>query len=159
MTTQITEKLNNLVSNFEAFRQDFMTKAREEFNTTIKEIFDFIPEINYVTWVQYTPYFNDGDTCEFMVGDISFTNASEEEIGNVYYGEYDGEDESVFVYPCWGSDKDKVPLTKEQKKVIDDFTNVCNSSAFEDIMLFTFGDHVRVIGNRDGFSVEEYEHD
>lgn len=157
MTTQITEKLNNLVSNFEAFHQEFMAKAREQFNITIKEIFDFIPEVTYVTWTQYTPYFNDGDTCEFRVGDISFTNASKEELDNVYYGEYDGEDESVFVYPCWR--KEEVPLTEEQKKVIDDFTKICNSRTFEDIMLFTFGDHVRVIGSREGFSVEEYEHD
>lgn len=30
--------------------------------------------IKAISWQQYTPYFNDGEPCEFGVGDISFTN-------------------------------------------------------------------------------------
>lgn len=159
MKPAITENLQNLTENFESFKQSFIQQARQEFNQVVKEIFDFIPEVSYVVWTQYTPYFNDGDTCEFSVRDIIFTNAPQEELCNVYYEEYDGEDESVFVYPCWDSDNDKVRLTEEQKKVIDEFTRICNSSSFEDVMLLTFGDHVRVVGSREGFEVEGYEHD
>lgn len=160
MANNITEKLDNLVSVFEKQRQLFIEKAREEFKTVVKSIFQQIPEIKVVTWVQYTPYFNDGDTCTFSVGDIVFSNIDPSEADLIRWGEYDGDDESVFVYPTWSKEeREKVPLTDEQKAILDSFVDVCSSGAFEDVMLLTFEDHVRVVGTKDGFEVEEYEHD
>ena len=45
MANNITEKLDNLVSVFEKQRQLFIEKAREEFKTVVKSIFQQIPEI------------------------------------------------------------------------------------------------------------------
>ena len=110
--------------------------------------------------MQYTPYFNDGDACTFRVGDIVFSNIDPSDVDLIRWGEYDGDDESVFVYPTWSKEeREKVPLTDEQKAILDSFVDVCSSGAFEDVMLLTFEDHVRVVGTKDGFEVEEYEHD
>ena len=37
------------------------------------QFFKDFPEILSVYWTQYAPHFNDGDACEFSVGDVSYT--------------------------------------------------------------------------------------
>ena len=72
--------------NLNDISQSILT-ARKEFNekiTLLSEIakpillkefsllFDTVPELEYVYWTQYTPSFNDGDTCVFTVHDIEW---------------------------------------------------------------------------------------
>lgn len=42
----------------------------EEFVTALDALLAF-PEVEAVRWEQYTPYFNDGDACEFRIYDAS----------------------------------------------------------------------------------------
>jgi len=46
--------------------QDQVSKdVKVLFNDGFKEIFESCPELVGVRWTQYTPYFNDGDACNF----------------------------------------------------------------------------------------------
>ena len=36
-------------------------------------MFEKYPFLTSLTWTQYTPYFNDGHTCEFGVDELNFT--------------------------------------------------------------------------------------
>lgn len=38
----------------------------------VQRFLDQCPEVTGVHWTQYTPYFNDGDSCEFSVNDFCF---------------------------------------------------------------------------------------
>ena len=90
----LREKFNQLINEQEELRKKFQTTAQELFKETTKEFFSDNPAITAVVWTQYTPYFNDGDTCEFSVNEPTFTNAPDPE--NVRWGEYEGEEENVF---------------------------------------------------------------
>jgi hypothetical protein len=165
----LQEKFDQLLTEQEELRKKFQTTAQELFKETTKEFFNGNPAITAVVWTQYTPYFNDGDTCEFSVGDPTFTNASDPE--NVRYGEYDGDEEGVFAVenPRWVLENDRDYYKEEQEAVakaggidIDSceaFSRMICSSAMEDVMLAMFGDHVKVIATREGFDVEDHDHD
>jgi len=51
---------NNEISNL---KKDALTLSKEVFNDWCKEIFEKHPKVESFGWNQYTPYFNDGDTC------------------------------------------------------------------------------------------------
>lgn len=165
----LQEKFDQLLSEQEELRRKFQATAQELFKETTKEFFDGSPAITAVVWTQYTPYFNDGDTCEFSVNSPTFTNAPDPE--NVRWGEYDGDEEGVFavenVAYVMKSDGD---YYKEDKEAINKaggidvdsceaFKRMVCSSAMEDVMHAMFGDHVMVIATREGFDVQDYEHD
>lgn len=40
-----------------------------------------VPAINSVYWTQYTPHWNDGESCDFSVHDYYFTTKLDEEVG------------------------------------------------------------------------------
>ena len=87
-------KLKGLIEVQTNLRKEFQTQAQNAFKEVVKEFFNTNTGINLVTWTQYTPYFNDGEACEFSVGEAYFSNApSAEEIS---YGEYEGDDEAIW---------------------------------------------------------------
>lgn len=89
MTKLNYDKVSQAVEAFAKTQEEFRAKMTEEFKGLFKEFFEEYPEIVAVGWNQYTPYFNDGDTCEFSVGDM-FAVAAE----SVYTGEEDEDEDS-----------------------------------------------------------------
>ena len=62
MATTIADEIKTLV---EANRKSL----QELFKKGLQEVFDEFPDIEFISWTQYTPYFNDGDECTFRVGE------------------------------------------------------------------------------------------
>lgn len=167
--SKLQEKFDKLLDEQEELRRKFQATAQELFKETTKEFFDSNPAITAVVWTQYTPYFNDGDTCEFGVNSPTFTNAPDPE--NVNWGSYDGDEEGVFAVEnisyVMNSDRDYYKNEQEAIKkagVIDvdsceAFQRMICSSAMEDVMQAMFGNHVKVIATRDGFDIQDYDHD
>jgi Zn-finger protein len=170
--------MSNLQTAFDQLMNDqaelqrkFQTQAQALFKDITKEFFDKNPGITGVVWTQYTPYFNDGDTCEFRVNDATFTNAPVDELNDVRWGEYNGETEGVWACEnmsyVLASDRDYYKETKDailaSGGVDPDscklFGQAICSGEMESVMEAMFGDHVKVIATRDGFEVEEYDHD
>jgi hypothetical protein len=92
-----------------------------------------------VQWTQYTPYFNDGEPCEF--------NA------NGRYAEvaFSAADSDVMIWTRWSS---KDPEEQEAIKAFQGALQIDDS-----VMLAAFGDHVEVTVDRKGVEVLQYEHD
>lgn len=165
MTTSKT--LQEAISAMEAgtaFLSEAKKKYQEEGYENLKEVFKAffaeVPEIKTVIWTQYTPYFNDGETCVFNVYDPAFTNIEKdsEDFEDIKYGDYFGEEEDLFYIDylydgCVYADK----LSANSKKVMKKLSEIicCN----DELMEFMFGDHVKIIANKDGFDVMEYDHD
>mgnify|MGYP003347855693 FL=1 len=160
---------DKLLNEQRELQKKFQTTAQALFKETTKEFFDKNPNVTAIVWTQYTPYFNDGDTCEFSVNEPTFTNAPDPE--NVRWGEYDGDAEDVFAVENirWVMENDR-DYYKEDREAIakaggvdvascDAFSLMICSSAMEDVMQAMFGDHVKVIATREGFDVEDYDHD
>ena len=163
-------KLDDLISAHEKMKLEYKKQAQDLFKEMAKEFWDKNPGLTAVKWTQYTPYFNDGDPCVFGVNDVIFTNAEDHE--NVSpWGDYEGEDEDVFA--TWSiadllKESTYAISEKERKaalKIIDKIDEqACNEfslavSQLDDVMKDMFGDHVQVTLTRDGFDIEDYDHD
>lgn len=162
----------NLINEQRVLQERFRESAIKLFNNTFETFFELNPGINAVIWEQFTPYFNDGDECVFSVRSPTFTNAIEEEdLNNIAYGEYDGENKTI-----WTSDELKYTLESDSEYYVetknkilsgpnidldscDLIRDMLDSDEFSDVLKATFGDHTRVIATREGFKEEECEHD
>lgn len=169
MKDALQTEFDKLINDQAELKRQFQERAQALFKNITKEFFEKNPGITAIVWTQYTPYFNDGDTCEFRVNDCTFTNAPDPE--HVHWEEYEGDEEDVWtatnIKYVLESDRD---WYKETADLIRKHGGVnvasCElmskaicSNEMEDVMLAMFGDHVKVIATREGFDVEDYDHD
>ena len=144
-------------------------KPLEELAPLFQAILDD-PLIAEFGWNQYTPYFNDGDPCEFSVHDPWFRTTQDEE--NQYKDAY--EVGSWTAHPTLGRivieyqgvypDRRDVEVDVESDheatlRACLALKNAFGSGAFEDVLQTAFGDHAEIVVRRDGIDVETYEHD
>ncbi len=92
------------------------------------------PKIKRIEWNQYTPYFNDGDSCEFQC---------HIEYPTFYSDENEDKDESSF-------EPDNA-IGKEWRKLVGNID--------EDIFLQAYGDHMTVVITKTGVSTKDCQHD
>ncbi|MFC9995776.1 hypothetical protein [Nocardia sp. NPDC127526] len=149
----------------------------EELLAALDAMFVF-PEVEAVRWTQYTPYFNDGDVCEFGTGEIYVKWVGQDDGGDYEDGFYDkgGDFPPGYWdthYRPWvraepgllpGSFDDRVygPAGTHRPDIKIAHKNLgalFYSGAFEDQLRESFGDPAEVTATRDGFHVEFYEHD
>lgn len=168
----LQSRFDALIEEQRALKAKFQTEAQAMFKETMKEFFDKNPGITALKWTQYTPYFNDGDACVFRVNDVYFTNAPEDELENITaWGEYEGEDESVWVSQniAYVLNSGSKYYMNEAAKIraaggfdedsCDLIDKMIQSGEMQEIMKEMFGDHVVITATRDGFDVNDYEHD
>jgi hypothetical protein len=118
-----------------ALREEMAAAASEALKDGLKTVFDQYPDVESISWTQYTPYFNDGDECVFGVGHD--------------YPDINGHSGYTSVYDSSADFRLAQKAVREILKQIDD----------EDYRVM-FGDHVQVTIHRDGRAeVEEYTHD
>jgi len=155
---EIEKLFDQMNAEMAALRATYQKRGQEIFRLAFKEFFDANPEVQTVGWRQYTPYFNDGDTCEFnCYAEYAFvTNTADYE--NISWGEYDGEEENVWIEdPDYGdTEADSIPAhvvanAESLRKLL--------AKIDDDVFLDMFGDHVQVFATREGFDVQEYSHD
>lgn len=211
-----------LMKNFDELNEQ-IRQAREQMREkseglvegVVKIFLDECPEVTGVHWTQYTPYFNDGETCEFNVNSICFHILEDEDDeiepyeSTMLYGaghlekakkslkvaeEYSADPEAWRknyldqYYKDYGRDypyntKYLTPyptdpaeaqehieeiersLQKYPSEVADrienSFAKVIKAinKVPEEVMRSIYGDHVMVVINRDGTTVDRYQHD
>ena len=129
-----TEKLQEQFSEFkrqvEALRGQLQKTGEQFLIEHFKNIFEKYPQLDRVSWTQYTPYFNDGEECTFS----SHHEWAEIEGEGLEYGkpEYEG-------------------IKKEIRTFLSQFD--------DELLKNLFGDHVQIIVSKEGISVEEYDHE
>lgn len=170
--SELQNKFDQLISEQKALQQKFQETAQSLFKETMKEFWDKNPGVTAVVWTQYQQFWNDGEECCFQVYDPVFTNATNDELYNVNpYGEYVGDDESVWatenISHVLSSDRDWHVDTKN--KIIATggidaescslLSKMICSNELQDVMLAMFGNHVKIIADRNGFDVDEFDHD
>jgi hypothetical protein len=129
------------------------------------------PTITEFGWTQYTPYFNDGDVCEFSVNEMWIRTTDEVDTDDkefddydLYWGyhpslgrknwEYRGEypNRKYVELGYEGPDEDRYNRVKSLNDAI-------TSGVYETALLNAFGDHAIVTVRKDGIEVDSYEHD
>ena len=160
-----------------------LVKLKNEFTSELKVSFKdlFVPfmkkwegKIACIYWTQYTPYFNDGDSCVFSLGDInaSITDDEEhlEEIEYPYEGDFpiyyyskettlentirNNKDDHITLINHFGSIEKLLECHTEFEEIIKGVNAIPN-----DVLEEVLGDHVQVNITKDGIDIEEYDHD
>lgn len=136
-----------------------------------------------VRWDQYTPYFNDGDVCEFTIYSPRFHTDDIDEDSD--QGEYD--DGYVFLYDVRIEGGEEVKHQEERVldsnrwngyrmvysevktgRVFDkhpayhamkEFSHAMDQGKFESLLYETFGDHALITVSADGIVKEFYDHE
>lgn len=135
----------------------------EEFIAALDSVLNH-ERVEAIRWEQYTPFFNDGEPCEFSPGEIrvKLSGISEDDV----YTDYgDG-----FVSPYDLTDYDipwnyRTQGPRPYKKEIGGVSIEGLEDLFFDLdpwtywLQETFGDHAQVTATPEGFNVEYYDHD
>jgi hypothetical protein len=143
-------------------KEEMLEASNKIFTDLTKTIFEEHPKLESFGWSQYTPYFNDGETCTFSANiDYIYINGqpadeadwiNETKITN--YGtwnrekrQYEGRTEVANL----DYDPELAKITDEVKDFLSNFD--------EDFFLSQFGDHAEITITAEGVSVDECEHD
>lgn len=120
-------------------------------------------------WQQYTPYFNDGDTCVFDAHSFWARTTSDADAQadrrDLEVGGYAGlhrtlgghrrADDGTYPraeLPYEGADEERYVRVRALADAIE-------GGEFDDVLLEAFGDHATVTVRRTGITVEFYDHD
>jgi len=137
-------KLGELIDKY----NDLSSKLSRELTTTYTDLFiDIFKENEWLksfSFPAYTPYFNDGDICKFMIYEVDSING---------LSIWDIEDENIF----------KLMEESSVNKVIKEI-NFINNYIPLDIFLSAFGDHgihtiEKDVNGKLTMSTYDYEHD
>lgn len=163
-------------------KKDYEAKLRESgqeiMKDAVKEFFAANPLVKAVTWTQYTPYFADGDPCEFGVNETYFTlnkvdtadvpKYPEEEEGFYSHAPKKYADADVKRYGDWAVKHNAQvdAIVAEKGAAAIDAIEAASSSfretvgaAPEDLFLAAFGDHVQVVLTPDEIVINDIDHD
>lgn len=179
------ERLKDLNDRVNAMRAEMRESAKEAIAEGTKVIFaEYGDLVAQFGWTQYTPYFNDGDPCEFGMGELSLIAIEDLEDLRAET-EYDLDDQ--YERQCAFADNDwnyggspsfstyrgkvskmvgwpEAPNADFDQRYADAYEacravyNICGSDG-QKIAKDIFGDHVTVTFTSEGVDVEEYEHE
>lgn len=151
----LKEEMMKIRAERETLSQKIRAMAGVVFAEEAKKLFEANPKLESFSWTQYTPYFNDGETCEFSANTdyitVTDVDGNEEEEVSSW---------SVRHYSEKGTDWQGNPYTPSELELAG--VAACEFLAeFEDEdFLMMFGDHTRVTVFRDGrVESDDYDHD
>lgn len=132
--------LDNLLQEYNDSNKRMQELFSEGLKREVQAIFDSSPDLENFSWIQYTPYFADGDPCEFSVhADMDYGLRVNGEYLDDHYNDNEWKNK-------W------TPTLKQLSKLLN--------SVPDEIMQNVYGDHVEIIVNRDGtYRTERYDHD
>ena len=154
--SNLSEEIKPLKLELQKIQEQIQEKIGQEY----KKVLLKHPEILALGWDQYTDYFNDGEQCNFHVHGLNvkfnpalITNESEDGwFGEGFYNLEDGYPELEIVEE--GTDLESL------EKDLCELEEVHGSSDFETFFLGAFGDHVRIVIDRDSISItDRTDHD
>lgn len=61
---------DNLKTQLNALKEVMQENSKVLMKEAFREFFEKYDVVDNIFWTQYTPYFNDGESCEFSVGDV-----------------------------------------------------------------------------------------
>lgn len=162
------KKLETVIGDFEKINEQFQAQKSEAcvkfktaFELFMKDFFTLVPMVKQVRWDQYTPYFNDGDSCTFSVNEPYFSNFIHDS------DDFDDEEEEdtkqkqdnweISTWDIRDKEYEQYGMTEEQKNLVQYVNDIIygNEEFFYDI----FGDHQQIVITKDGITHDYYEHD
>lgn len=156
------EKLVERFTTLNAERSSLITEGMEIFEKSLITLLRRYPIIQEIWWTQYTPHFNDGSPCTFgigylyvKIGDINYQLSDYDD--KMTAEEYDNDDLDE---ETWAKRLTPEELQEQYPQMVKELTDLQEAlQILKDVVYERFGDHQKVIANRDGITTEDYEHD
>lgn len=150
----VLKEVTDLTEAFNRQRQEIIEKMKPNFHSLFKPFLTANPDVKELVFEAYTPYFNDGDTCEYSFNELRIVlNSDEEDSWDWDYGW--SEDELRYSRTLDATTKSKLENLFAQLKPIDTAFHQIPEEVMEGIV----GDHVRVKITTSGIETEDYDHD
>jgi hypothetical protein len=159
---QKLEHLKSKNSQIDNLKKEIKDMSSELFDDFRDYIFNKYPQIESFGWTQYTPYFNDGESCVFYAN-TDYIKINEEYVDDsdwfspiniVKIGNwnrelrvYEGREEE----PNPNYNKNLVDASYEIGDFLGNFDN--------DFYLSKFGDHAEITMTKNGIDISDYDHD
>lgn len=173
---------------YNAKKQAVTEQLRPQFHTIFKDYLEAHPCIATLEATAFTPYFMDGGVCEYSVNELGATLVDVEvDYAAEFFGSYNDVFEKALAYLKDGTIPPKNSWNKQADEdyaanwpaehqydldlgveLLEQIVAAKNAgqelvrtfaSIPEDVIKNLFGDHVRIIIDRDGVTTEEYDHD
>lgn len=159
--------LKTLKQQLDQAKADMQTHGRKAFLDCVQGFFVANPMAESVRWYQYTPYFNDGEPCEFTVGKVrlkildsgtDWDICDAEELRRRADTNANRQDAAKHV---WAIPADQLRiLTQEENQLLLGFRELASSvESNEDLLEIVFGDHAKITVTREQVTIEEFDHD
>jgi hypothetical protein len=153
----MSQSLDSLIQDYNSYQEQFRKVATEKLKDFFVKFWEENPAIKAVTWVQYSPYFNDGDACEFSVSDPYFTNAEGKDLEDIAsWGEYEGGKEGIWSECSFSGRYDPVAPEGVDPVSTKSLSSLLTSKVMKPIMEATFGSDNIVIATPEGFKVGDF---
>ena len=79
----LSENFDKLNAEIAAAKKTMQGQSTGLIEAAVQQLFDACPEIGQVHWTQFTPYLNDGEACEFSVGEMCWASIEDVEEGDI----------------------------------------------------------------------------
>jgi hypothetical protein len=173
LTDSLLTRLTTLREEVEAKRAEMKATAQEVVKEGTKAIFaEYGDILEKFGWTQYTPYFNDGEPCNFSMHELVLiekkadaTEGETDDDDDEYYDEDGWPYESVGAFSNY-SENSKVSsryaLDKLDARYVackEACKQVYGALEYGDLARDIFGDHVLVVFTSEGVDVEEHYHE
>jgi hypothetical protein len=128
-------------------RRDVEQYPVEQLRPIVQAVVDD-PFIAEVGWHQYTPYFNDGEPCEFQVH-TPWVRTIQDPSSDKYW------ELEMYNHPTFTNS----PAVEESAQRAMALSMALEGGHFEKVLEELFGDHARVTLTKSGFHVDFHNHD
>lgn len=166
-------------------RQTGRSRTEQEGIHLLRPLIQAVLDLEYIHsfgWDQYTPYFNDGDVCEFGINTVWFRTMADvkrkevpEELEKLYKDGHITQEEfenitgrlpegneddefSIWEYELYYNHP-SIKKGSPAYETCEALSGAVQHGRFYDALEKTFGDHARVKFTKDKITVEEYSHD
>ena len=170
-----TTEIEGIKASIEEAKKKMEQAGHDYIKKVTAHLFDKYPELESFGWVQYTPYFNDGEACVFGVYlDDYYININGSTLEDL-------QGESVTAnyhfHRYWDADApalspEQLADNEEYDRQVEEFNNSWPALAAKEVTELlepmadqkeffqrAFGDHCTVTMTKDGYESEYYEHD
>ena len=158
MISEIKEKQ----AEIKKLQNELQKRTADIFLSSFKVLFEENPKLKSFGWTQYTPYFNDGDTCTFSANtDYLYINGEHEDDADwsqekkvISWGTYN-RDKRVYEGRIEQDNPNYIPELANASAKVKKFLSVFDDEFYKR----QFGDHVKITISENGITTDDYEHD
>lgn len=168
MASAATKKYQEAKTKMEEAKKQIEKIAKDAFRDMTTEFFENNPEIVSFGWTQYTPFWNDGDTCTFSANtEYPIVTFTAKDGKTLRYDENMGEltapgtavrDEEEDVEYSEDDGIDMGPYEREINKHSKAVSNFLSNFGDDDLLTM-FDDHMEITVTRKKIQTKEYEHE